>query len=102
MKEEFSLGLPEIFISFETAAVTAIARSARGAVALVLKDDTQSGDAVYRSLAEVPQSAYAAESYRMLKLAFLAGPTKVTVIRAAEDAQETFAALDTICAFLRA
>ena len=92
--EEFSLGLPEIFISFETAAVTAIARSARGAVALVLKDDTQTGDAVYRSLAEVPQSDYTADNYRLLKLAFLSGPTKVMVVRATEDAQETFAALD--------
>lgn len=88
------MGLPEIFISFETAAVTAIARSARGTVALVLNDDTQTGDAVYRSLAEVPQSAYAAENIRLLKLAFLAAPTKVAVIRAAEDAQDTFAALD--------
>ena len=88
------MGLPEIFISFETAAVTAISRSARGAVALVLDDDTQSGDAVYRSLAEVPQSAYTAENIRLLKLAFLAGPTKVMVIRTAEDTQDTFAALD--------
>ena len=34
------MGLPEIFIAFETAAVSAISRSARGAVAVVLADDT--------------------------------------------------------------
>ena len=39
------MGLPEIFIAFETAAVSAVARSARGAVALVLSDDTPMGSA---------------------------------------------------------
>ena len=34
------MGVPEIFISFETAAVTAITRSARGILALVLSDGT--------------------------------------------------------------
>ena len=39
------MGLPEIFISFETAAVTAISRSARGALAVVLSDATEGGAA---------------------------------------------------------
>ena len=82
------MGLPEIFISFETAALTAVSRSARGVLALVLKDSTQSGDAVYRSLAEVPQSAYTAENVRLLKLAFLSAPTKVAVIRDGDGAQD--------------
>lgn len=82
------MGLPEIFISFETAALTAVSRSARGVLALVLKDGTASGDAVYRALSEVPQSAYTAESYRLLKLAFLSAPTKVAVIRDGDGAQE--------------
>ena len=34
------MGLPEIFISFETAALTAISRSARGVLAVVLEDDS--------------------------------------------------------------
>lgn len=86
------MGLPEIFISFETAAVTAITRSARGVLALVLSDSTEGGEAeaVYRSLAEVPEAVFTAENYRILKLAFTAGPSKVIVLRAGED---TFAAL---------
>lgn len=91
------MGLPEIFISFETAAVTAITRSARGVLALVLSDSTGGGEAeaVYRSLAEVPESAFTAENYRVLKLAFAAGPAKVLVLRTGgEDDSAVFAALD--------
>ena len=92
------MGLPEIFISFETAAVTAITRSARGVVALVLSDSTEVGEseAVYRSLAEVPESAFTAENYRILKLAFTAGPTKVIVLRTGEDDSAVFEALNRI------
>lgn len=88
------MGLPDIFISFETAALTAITRSARGAVALVLEDDTKDGEAVYRSLAEVSQSDFTAENYRILQLAFLAGPSKVMVLRSGEDAADIWAALN--------
>lgn len=86
------MGLPEIFIAFETAAVTAITRSARGVLALVLEDDTAGGAAetVYKTLAEVDESHYTADNYRLLKLAFTAAPSKVIVLRAGED---TFAAL---------
>ena len=40
------MGLPEIIIEFKTKGVTAIKRSARGIVAIVLKDDTEEGQAV--------------------------------------------------------
>lgn len=91
------MGLPEIFISFETAAVTAITRSARGVLALVLSDSTEGGaaEAVYRSLAEVPERAFTAENYRALKLAFAAGPAKVVALRTGgEDNSAVFDALD--------
>ena len=50
------MGLPEIFISFQTAAVSAITRSARGVLAVAVKDATAGGaaEAAYKSLAEVP------------------------------------------------
>lgn len=90
------MGLPDIFIAFETAAVSAIARSARGTVAVVLADATEGGEfeAVYRSLPEVPEDLFTAENYRLLKLAFLAAPTKVVVLRAGEDDSAVFAALN--------
>lgn len=92
------MGLPEIFIAFQTAAVSAINRSARGAVALVLSDDTEGGarSRTYQSLAEVDKSAFTAENYRLLSLCFLAGPTKVTVLRAGEASTADFAALERI------
>lgn len=90
------MGMPEIFIAFETAAVSAITRSARGVLAVVLADDTEDGprEAVYQSLAEVPEKLFSAENYRLLTLAFKAAPNKVLVLRAGEDDGAVFAALD--------
>lgn len=90
------MGLPEIFINFQTAAVSAITRSARGALAVVLRDATQGGaaEAVYRSLAEVPEEQFTADSCRLLKLAFLAAPSKVYVLRAGDDGSAVFQALE--------
>ena len=77
------MGLPEIFISFGTAAVTAITRSARGVLAIVLDDSTAGGDAqaVYRTLADVPEEQFTPQNYRTLTLAFLSGPNKVLILR---------------------
>ena len=76
------MGLPEIFISFQTAAVSVITRSARGVLAVAVKDATEGGaaEAAYKSLAEVPEDKFSPENYRLLKLAFLAAPTKVWVL----------------------
>lgn len=91
------MGLPEIFIAFETAAVSAVSRSARGAVALVLSDSTAEAPATttYQSLADVPQALFEEGNYRLMELAFLAGPAKVTVVRLqGDDTQGVFDTLD--------
>ena len=90
------MGLPEIFISFQTAAVSAITRSARGVLAVAVKDATEGGaaEAAYKSLAEVPEDKFSPENYRLLKLVFLAAPTKVWVLRVGEDAEKTYQALE--------
>lgn len=90
------MGLPEIFIAFRTAAVSAIARSARGVLALVLTDATEGGDsfAAYQSLAEVPKAKFTAANYRLLTLAFRAAPSRVLVLRSGEDSAGDFAALN--------
>lgn len=92
------MGLPEIFIAFETAAVSAITRSARGVVTLVVQDATEGGAAcaAYQSLAEVPKAQFTAETVRLLTLAFQAGPTKVVVLRTGENSAAAFAALETL------
>lgn len=92
------MGLPEIYISFETAAVSAVKRSSRGVVALAVTDATKGGaaSAVYRSLSEVDESKFTAENYRLLKLCFLAAPSKVAVLRICSDEADTFTALDTL------
>lgn len=91
------MGLPEIFIAFETAAVSAVSRSARGAVALVLSDDTPRSPvtATYQSLADVPADVFTEENYRLLDLAFRAAPAKVHVVRLqAEEEQAVYDALN--------
>ena len=89
------MGLPEIFINFQTAAVSAITRSARGVLAVALTDATEGGaaQAAYKSLDEVPADKFTAANYRLLKLAFLAAPSKVVVLRVGEDASDTYQAL---------
>lgn len=94
------MGLPEIFIAFETAAVSAITRSARGVLAVVLDGCSEDGAVsaapamAFRTLAEVPEENYSPENYRLLKLAFQAGPSKVLVLEAAQQDTDTFAALE--------
>lgn len=92
------MGLPEIYISFETAAVSAVKRSSRGVVALAVTDATKGGaaSAVYRSLSEVDESKFTKENYRVLSLCFQAGPSKVAVLRIGSDEADTFTALDTL------
>lgn len=92
------MGLPEIYISFETAAVSAVKRSSRGVVALAVTDATKGGaaSAVYRSLSEVDESKFTKENYRVLSLCFQAAPSKVAVLRIGSDEADTFTALDTL------
>ena len=83
------MGLPEIFISFETAAVSAIRRSARGVVCLLLDDDIAGAESVstYEALSEVPEAVFSAENYRIIALAFKAAPKKVIVVRADSNSE---------------
>ena len=59
------MGLPEIIIEFKTKGVTAIKRSARGIVAIVLKDDTEEGQAlnIYKSVLDVDPTHFTARNY---------------------------------------
>ncbi|MED1850349.1 phage tail sheath C-terminal domain-containing protein [Brevibacillus borstelensis] len=76
------MGLPEISIIFSSLAVSAIQRSQRGIVALILKDDTGTFDTKeYKSVSEVQSSDWTATNLQYIKDAFLGTPSKVIVER---------------------
>lgn len=77
------MGLPSIAVNFKKLADTAVARSERGVLALVIKDatDTTFDYKVYGSLAEVDPDDYTTANYTGISLAFKAGPYKVIVVR---------------------
>jgi len=82
------MGLPEINITFSSLAVSAIQRSQRGIVALVLQDDTGDFDTKeYRSVSDVDPDDWTAENYNYIRMAFLGTPSKVIVERL--DTEET-------------
>ena len=93
------MGLPEIFINFQTAAVSAITRSARGVLAVALTDATEGGavEAVYKSLAEVPQEQFTAGNYRLLQLAFLAAPGMLSIF---SESTCSLSAIETACSII--
>lgn len=89
------MGLPEINIIFKTKGQTAIKRSARGIVAIVLKDSTEGGKAlnVYSRLKDVDFSIFTQRSYEYLRLLFEGNPSKVVVLKVAADVTDLAPAL---------
>ena len=77
------MGLPEINIMFKTKGLTAIKRSERGIVAVILKDDTEGGKSfgVYNSILDVDFSAFTKRNYEYLKLIYEGGPYKVIILK---------------------
>ncbi|MEF3313326.1 phage tail sheath C-terminal domain-containing protein [Paenibacillus sp. GYB004] len=77
------MGLPEINISFSSLAVTAIQRSQRGIVALILKDDTDTSFATkeYSAVSEIDAADWTAANKAFIDMAFLGVPSKVIVER---------------------
>lgn len=92
------MGLPEININFTQKAVSAIDRSARGIVVVVVRDDTGKAPlcASYRYETDIETSAYTSDNLTAIKRAFLIAPTKVYVIKvkAAAEFSEVTAELE--------
>lgn len=79
------LGLPQILLEFKTKGLTAIQRSARGIVAVILQDDTADTEyTVYRSIDEISFLDWTEQNYDYLNLIFYGCPTKVLVYRIKE------------------
>lgn len=88
------MGLPEVNITFSSLAVTAVQRSQRGVVALVLKDDTGTfTNKEYRAVTEVVATDWSAANKAFIEQAFLGGPSKVIVERLPVNAANYSAAL---------
>ncbi len=82
------LGLPRISIEFKTKGVTAIERSARGIVALIIRDDTEGAETlkIYESIADIDFTKMTKRNYEYLKLLYLGSPSKVIVVNIADKA----------------
>ncbi len=76
------MGLPKINIIFKEKGVTAIKRSARGIVALIIRDDTE-GTFIkqeYKSVIDVDFTKIKERNYDYLKLIYKGSPSKVIVV----------------------
>lgn len=88
------MGLPEILIEFKTKGTTAVQRSARGIVALVLKDDKGSFDTkIYNSIDELDESHWSPENLDYIEKTFWGTPNKVIVERLPLEATDYNTAL---------
>lgn len=89
------MGLPQINIRFQTLAVTAIARSARGIVSLILKDSTNDtfNTKIYTDVTQIDPLDWTAANLDYLQKTFLGAPIKVIVERDDADAVDYNASL---------
>lgn len=77
------MGLPKINITFSSLSVSAIQRSQRGIVALILKDDTDKKitSIEYHTAADIDAKDWTAVNLRYIQDTFLGVPSKVIVER---------------------
>lgn len=76
------LGLPEININFSSLSVSAIQRSQRGIVALILKDDTGDFESQeYKTVTDINDGDWTVENKDYIEKAFLGIPSKVIIER---------------------
>lgn len=76
------MGLPNIVVEFLTKANTAITRSERGIVCLVISDTTKENRITeYKSISDVVETDWSEENLKIIKETFLDGPSKVYVAR---------------------
>lgn len=87
---------PKFKIDFKEDAVLAIQRQSRGNVVMILNDDTNNliDKAEYSGLGDVVKADFTEENYDRLTLAFLGNPSKVIVIKAAQELSDTLKKLD--------
>lgn len=88
----FRLDLPSIDIIFQQKAVTAVQRSERGVLCVIMKDKQQTTGIkkfVYKRLADITKTDFETANYDALKRAFDVAVNKVYVLRCANDTEST-------------
>ena len=86
------MGLPKILIEFKTLAETIIARSERGIVAVILKDNSNNTETyTYTQEKDIVKSHYTAANLTFLQHIFMGNPSKVIVERIRTDGDITTA-----------
>lgn len=93
--------MPNIEVIFKQKAVTAIQRSERGVVCIIVNDDTEGTAAVnkYELSSEVKEEEYTADNYRAILAAFIGVPRTVYVVKIGStkkfaDAKEDISGID--------
>lgn len=77
-----SMGLPSFNFVFQSKGVSAIERSARGIVAVILRDDTEGQEQnVYNKIDEIDFTQWTEENYNYLKLIYEGAPFRVIAMR---------------------
>lgn len=74
------MGLPQIVIEFSSKAVSAMKRSERGIVAMIVKEDALSTIQTFRSIEQVPTDVYTADNYDYISKCFMGTPSKVIIV----------------------
>lgn len=89
---DFRLDLPNIDIIFQQKAVTAVQRSERGVLCVIMKDKQQTTGIkkfVYKRLADITKTDFETANYDALKRAFDVAVNKVYVLRCSELSELT-------------
>lgn len=76
---ETNYGLPWVLIDFKTKAATAIARSARGIVAMILHNETKDVQNFYRinDITDIPETGLSEKSIALIKMCLKGTPAKI-------------------------
>ena len=88
------LGLPNFNFIFQSKGISAIERSARGIVAVILNDDTEGEEQnVYNKVDDVDFTQWTEDNYNYLKLIYEGAPSKVIAMRVATNVESYNAVL---------
>ena len=83
------MGLPQIIINFIQKAASAITRSEKGVVCLLLDDSTTSGELkdlyTHELAAQVDKAHWTEDNIKIIKETLAAGPSKLYVVRVASS-----------------